>query len=246
MRLIPAIDLLGGNCVRLVEGKFNTSTLYSKKPLEVAKSFEDAGLQYLHLVDLDAARDEKIKNFRTLERIVSKTSLTVDYGGGLRNAESVAMALEYGAKQVTIGSLAVQDIDQFKQFLVKFGEETLIFGADIYFENNIPELAISGWQKKSGVSLFEILSIYENTGLRYVTCTDIQKDGKLGGPSFSLYKNLINTYPNYSVISSGGVTTIEDLRTLHQIGCEGVILGKTLYEGRLTLQQLSMFQKNEL
>ncbi|PKA84020.1 1-(5-phosphoribosyl)-5-[(5-phosphoribosylamino)methylideneamino] imidazole-4-carboxamide isomerase [Ulvibacter sp. MAR_2010_11] len=233
MRIIPAIDIIDGKCVRLTKGDYSTKKVYNENPLEVAKQFEAAGLRHLHLVDLDGAKSEGIVNYRILEQIASETSLQVDFGGGLKTDEDLRIAFESGAKQITGGSIAVKKRELFLLWLRKYGPEKIILGADCLQRN----IATNGWLNNSTLDVIEFIQDYETKGIRNAICTDIAKDGMLAGPSIKLYQEIL-AETNIRLIASGGVSSIEDLIELKEIGCEGAILGKAIYEGNITLKQL--------
>lgn len=243
MRIIPAIDIIEGKCVRLTKGDYNTKKIYNENPLEVAKAFEDSGIEYLHLVDLDGAKAKQIVNYKVLELIASKTNLKIDFGGGLKSNEDLNIAFNSGAKQITGGSIAVNDRATFEGWLAKYGPQKILLGAD----SNDGRIAINGWQDNSKEEVISFIKDYQKKGIQYVICTDISKDGMLEGPSIELYKTIIeacsNTNSNQSIklIASGGVSGIEDIEELKTIGCEGVIIGKALYENRISLQELERF-----
>ena len=240
MRIIPAIDLIDGKCVRLAQGDYNTKKIYNQDPLEVAKSFEGAGIQYLHLVDLDGAKAKHIVNYKTLEKIASHTSLSIEFGGGLKSNEDLKIAFENGANQITGGSIAVNDKTVFLEWLEVYGKSKIILGADVKGE----KIATNGWTKTSDQSLFEFLEFYKIKGVQYVICTDISKDGMLQGPALNLYKQLISE-TGLSLIASGGVATMDDLSQLEQLGCEGAIVGKAIYENQIALKDLEKFIINQ-
>ena len=237
MRIIPAIDIINGKCVRLTKGDYATKKTYNENPLEVAKSFEDAGIQHLHLVDLDGAKASKIINWRVLETIASKTNLTIDFGGGVKSDTDLKLAFDSGASQVTGGSIAVKAPKIFKAWLKTYGSEKIILGAD----SINGKIAVSGWQEESTLGLKQFIKDYMKEGVKYVICTDISRDGMLEGAAVNLYKDLISTNPNMALIASGGVTTMNDLIQLNGIGCEGAIIGKAIYEGRIRLKELENF-----
>lgn len=257
MRIIPAIDIIDGKCVRLSKGDYSTKKIYNENPLEIAKQFEAHGIQYLHLVDLDGARSKHIVNHKFLEEIASKTNLKIDFGGGLKTDEDLKIAFECGANQLTGGSIAVKNPERFKSWLQRFGSDKIILGADAKDE----KIAINGWTEDSNEDLIPFIQKYLNDGISYVICTDIRKDGMLQGPSFDLYKKIIvecqsdETTPIASgrglqeneikLIASGGISKFEELPKLAKIGCEGAILGKAIYENRITLNQLENFILNE-
>ncbi len=233
MRIIPAIDIIDGKCVRLTKGDYNTKKVYNENPIEVAKRFESVGVQYLHLVDLDGAKANHIVNYKVLEQIASKTSLKIDFGGGLKSNEDLHIAFNSGAKQITGGSIAVKDADTFEGWIDKYGSSKIILGADCNNEN----IAISGWQEESQLQVIPFIKGYQEKGVKYVICTDIAKDGMLEGPSFNLYKQILQEAKDVKLIASGGITTIEDINKLEDLGCEGAIIGKALYEGRISLRE---------
>lgn len=239
MRIIPAIDIIDGKCVRLTKGDYNTKKTYNENPLEVAKEFEANGIKYLHLVDLDGAKSSHIVNYKVLNVIASKTSLQIDFGGGIKSNKDVLIAFENGAKQITGGSIAIQDTTLFKEWLIKHGHEKIILGADSHNR----KIATHGWQKESDEDVVDFISTYEKEGIRFVICTDISKDGMLQGPSIGLYKEILNK-TGVSLIASGGITTVNDLYLLREIGCEGAIIGKAIYEGNIKLKELRVFTEN--
>lgn len=238
MRIIPAIDIIDGKCVRLTKGDYDTKKVYNENPIEVAKRFESVGVEYLHLVDLDGAKANHIVNYKVLEQIASKTSLKIDFGGGLKSNEDLHIAFNSGAKQITGGSIAVKDADTFEGWIEKYGSSKIILGADCNNEN----IAISGWQEESQLQVIPFIKGYRAKGVKYVICTDIAKDGMLEGPSFELYKQILQEAKDVKLIASGGITTIEDINKLEDLGCEGAIVGKALYEGRISLRELETFK----
>lgn len=237
MRIIPAIDIIEGKCVRLSQGDYNSKKVYNENPLEVAKRFEDHGIEYLHLVDLDGAKSKHIVNHRVLEKIAAKTSLKIDFGGGLKSDEDLRIAFECGAEQITGGSIAVKEPKTFLSWLEKFGSERIILGADA--KNG--KVAVSGWTQESTEALLPFIKGYFEKGVKYVICTDISKDGMLEGPSTDLYKEILQENNDLKLIASGGVSKYDDLPTLQEIGCEGVIIGKAIYENKISLKQLEEF-----
>ncbi len=237
MRIIPAIDIIDGKCVRLSKGDYDTKKIYNENPLEVAKSFEAHGIQYLHLVDLDGAKSSKIVNHKILEQIASKTSLKIDFGGGLKSDNDLKIAFECGANQITGGSIAVKNPVLFKNWIIQYGSDKIILGADA----NNRKIAISGWLEESKEEVIPFIQNYQDEGVSYVICTDIAKDGMLEGPSFELYKDILKECSKVKLIASGGISTFEELPKLAQLGCEGTIIGKAIYEGRITLKQLENF-----
>jgi len=234
MRIIPAIDIIEGKCVRLTKGDYSTKKVYSENPVEVAKEFEAAGIQYLHVVDLDGAKAKHIVNYKVLEQISSKTNLKIDFGGGLKSNEDLHIAFNSGAKQITGGSIAVKNPEIFEGWIAKYGGVKIILGADC----NNEKIAVSGWQEESDMEVIPFIQSYKNKGVKYVICTDIAKDGMLEGPSFDLYKRILNASKDIKLIASGGVTSIDDINALEDLGCEGVIIGKALYEGHIRLRDL--------
>ena len=236
MRIIPAIDIIEGKCVRLTKGDYSTQKTYNENPLEVAKAFEAHGIQYLHLVDLDGAKSKHIVNHRVLETLAGKTQLKIDFGGGIKSDKDLRIAFESGAQQVTGGSIAVKQPQVFSQWLKDYGPEKIILGADVKNE----WIATEGWTETSSLSLFDFLEDYQTQGVKYTICTDISKDGMLSGPAFDLYKKIL-TQTNLKLIASGGISSIEELPQLAAIGCEGGILGKAIYEKRISLKALERF-----
>ena len=232
MRVIPAIDIIDGNCVRLTKGDFGTKKIYRETPLDVAKEFEDNGIEFLHLVDLDGAKSKSIINYKTLELIASNTNLKIDFGGGLKSDNDLKIAFESGANQVTVGSVAVQEPELFNSWLQSYGDK-IILGADCINR----KIATNGWLQTSELDVLDLLLEFEKRGVKSVICTDISKDGMLSGPSIELYKDLISN-TNAQLIASGGVSSIQDLVELKTIGCEGAIIGKVIYEGKVTLKEL--------
>jgi phosphoribosylformimino-5-aminoimidazole carboxamide ribotide isomerase len=233
MRIIPAIDIIGGKCVRLTKGDYSTKIIYNESPLEVAKEFEANGIQYLHVVDLDGAKSNNIVNHKILESIATKTSLQIDFGGGIKTNEAVQLAFDCGAKQITGGSIAVSNPEIFSGWISKYGADKIILGADC----NNRKIATNGWLKESGIDVIDFIDSYQKKGIRNVICTDISKDGMLQGTSNELYREIMKA-TGISLIASGGVSCMNDLHELKEIGCEGVILGKAIYEGNITLKEL--------
>ena len=237
MRIIPAIDIIDGKCVRLSQGDYDTKTIYSEDPLEMARSFEDSGIQYLHLVDLDGARSGGIVNWKVLERISEGTGLTIDFGGGIKSDEDIRIAFNAGAAQVTCGSVAVKNPALVQQWIESYGPNKLILGADV--KNG--QVAVHGWQEQTTLSIEDLIHSYIAQGLDNVICTDIATDGMLSGPNFDLYASLLETFPHLHLIASGGVSTIEDLERLAEGELEGAIVGKAIYEGKISLEELARF-----
>jgi phosphoribosylformimino-5-aminoimidazole carboxamide ribotide isomerase len=237
MRIIPAIDIIEGKCVRLSKGDYSTKKVYNENPLEMAKEFEAHGIEHLHLVDLDGAKASHIVNHKVLEEIASKTNLKIDFGGGLKTDEDLRIAFESGAGQITGGSIAVKQPRIFKEWLVKFGAAKIILGADA----NDEKIAISGWQEESDEELIPFVKSYMKDGVSYVICTDIAKDGMLEGPSFDLYQKMLKALPKVKLIASGGISKFEELPKLAVLGCEGTIIGKAIYEHKISLKQLEAY-----
>lgn len=233
MRIIPAIDIIDGKCVRLTKGDYSTKKIYNENPLDVALVFQDVGIQYLHLVDLDGAKSSRIVNYKVLESIASKTNLKIDFGGGLKTDQDLKIAFDSGASQITGGSIAVKNPELFSSWIEKYGAERIILGADC----NKRKIATNGWLETSELDVIEFIKSYAEKGVKNVICTDISKDGMLEGPSISLYKEILKKQP-CNLIASGGVSNIYDLIELKEIGCEGAILGKAIYENRISLKEL--------
>ena len=234
MRIIPAIDIIGGKCVRLTKGDYSTQKIYSENPLEVAQMFQDSGIRFLHLVDLDGAKSQQIVNYRTLEILASKTDLHIDFGGGIKSENDIKTAFECGAKQITVGSIAAQNPDLMLEWIQQYGSENIILGADC--KNRM--IATNGWLENSNLNVISFIKNYENKGAKYGIVTDIDKDGMLSGPAFELYEEILKE-TKINLIASGGITTIEEVKKLKNIGCEGAIIGKAIYEGTINLKDLS-------
>jgi phosphoribosylformimino-5-aminoimidazole carboxamide ribotide isomerase len=247
MRIIPAIDIIAGKCVRLSKGNYATQKIYNENPLEVAKNFEAHGIKYLHLVDLDGAKSSRIVNYKIVEQIAVKTNLTIDFGGGLKSDKDVKIAFESGARQITGGSIAVKRPDIFKKWLHTYGSDKIILGADA----NNEKIAISGWQEESTEELIPFIKGYQQEGIQYVISTDIARDGMLQGPAFELYQKILNEcvtlstvekkQPLIKLIASGGISTFDEIPKLAELGCEGTIIGKAIYENRISLKQLEQY-----
>ena len=233
MRIIPAIDIINGKCVRLTKGDYATQKIYNENPLEVAKFFEDNGVQYLHLVDLDGAKSNTIINHKVLYEIASKTNLKIDFGGGLKQNKDIEIAFENGANQITGGSIAYKNPMLFLEWLQQFGAKKIILGADALNR----KIATQGWLVTSEKDVVDYILEYEKKGIQYVISTDIEKDGMLSGPSFEMYQDII-TKSKVKLISSGGITTIDDVLQLKELGCEGAIIGKAIYENTINLKDL--------
>lgn len=234
MRIIIALDIIGGKCVRLTRGDFSTKKIYNDDPLEVAKKVEDHGIKYLHLVDLDGASDKRVINFRILEKIAVKTTLKIDFGGGIRSENDLKAAFDYGADQVTCGSIAVTSPHLFMEWLSAWGPEKMILGAD--FKNR--RIATEGWKESTDNDIIKFIRDYRKKGIKYTICTDIEKDGMLEGPSVVLYSEIIGAVEGLSLIASGGISSVKDIEQLSETGCEGAIVGKALYEGKVNLNEL--------
>ncbi|HOO94113.1 MAG TPA: 1-(5-phosphoribosyl)-5-[(5-phosphoribosylamino)methylideneamino]imidazole-4-carboxamide isomerase [Proteiniphilum sp.] len=236
MRIIPAIDIIDGKCVRLTKGDYATQKTYRDNPFDVAREFEDHGIRYLHLVDLDGARSKHIVNHGVLRQITEGTSLQVDFGGGIKSDEDLRIAFENGAAQITGGSVAQQQPELFLQWLEHYGAERIILGADSHHR----KIATQGWQKQSEEDVVDFIASFATKGVAYVICTDISKDGMLQGPSVELYREIL-AGSDIRLIASGGITSMADLETLQAIGCEGAIIGKAIYEGHIRLKKLQSF-----
>ncbi|PKP10521.1 MAG: 1-(5-phosphoribosyl)-5-[(5-phosphoribosylamino)methylideneamino]imidazole-4-carboxamide isomerase [Bacteroidetes bacterium HGW-Bacteroidetes-4] len=234
MEIIPAIDIIGGKCVRLTFGDFNQQKVYNENPLEVAKKFEQAGIKRLHLVDLDGAKTGNIVNYKVLESICKNTHLTVDFGGGINTQNDLELAFNSGAQMITGGSVAVKQPGLFRQWLREYGSDRVILGADVRNQ----KIAIKGWQEDSDLNIRQLIQNYLPYGIKKVICTDISKDGAMQGPSFELYRQLIDEFPEQQFIASGGVTTLDDVQLLKEMGMYGIIIGKAIYEGSITLKEL--------
>lgn len=237
IQVIPAIDIIDGKCVRLTQGDYAQKKIYNEDPSEVAKEFEDAGIQRLHLVDLDGAKQKRIINHKVLEKISNSTSLIIDFGGGIQSDEDIQKAFDFGAKMITGGSIAVKNPEMFLGWLEKYGSEKIILGADA----NNELIAISGWQESTEVSVFDFIEEYLKKGIKYTISTDVAKDGLLQGPSFELYEKMQARFSDLHIIASGGVSEMKDLEILNEQGVFGVIVGKAIYEGKISLKELEKF-----
>ncbi len=237
MIIIPAIDIIDGKCVRLTQGDYEQKKIYNENPLEVARQFEDAGLQRLHLVDLDGAKQKSVKNWKVLESIANQTSLVIDFGGGISSAEDVRIVFESGAAFATVGSIAVKKEEEFVRWLAAFGASKFLLGADVKDKM----IAIHGWLETTDRSVFDFIENYISKGVHQVFCTDVNKDGKLEGPSVELYADIISQFPDLYFIASGGVASMDDLHILSETGCRAAIVGKAIYENRISLQELKSF-----
>ncbi len=234
IEIIPAIDIIDGKCVRLSQGDYGAKKVYNEDPLEVAKMFEDSGIRRLHLVDLDGAKAKRIINLPVLERIAANTSLIIDFGGGVQSYDDIEKAFGAGAAMVTGGSIAVKRMDLFSNWIIKYGSDKIILGADCK-ENKI---AVSGWTEETSLDIFSFIGIYQQKGIEKIVCTDIARDGMLQGPSIDLYKEILSLYPNIYLIASGGVSCMQDILDLEAAGVPAVILGKAIYENKVSLEEL--------
>ena len=237
IEIIPAIDIIDGKCVRLSQGDYNSKKIYSENPVEIAKEFEAHGISRLHVVDLDGAASHHVVNYKTLDQIASRTSLIIDFGGGIKSDEDLVIAFENGAQMVTLGSVAVKEPQRFEKWLETYGQEKIILGADAKDD----KIAINGWKEDSSINLFSFLDDYIKKGVTKVLCTDISKDGMLEGPSVDLYKKIMETYPDLHLIASGGVSSVDDICRLEEAGIPAVVFGKALYEGKINLKDLYRF-----
>ena len=237
MEIIPAIDIIDGKCVRLTQGDYAQKIIYNENPVAVAKQFEDAGIKRLHLVDLDGAKKGEVVNLSVLEKISEGTNLVIDFGGGIKKEETLTSVFNAGANFATIGSLAVKEPELFHTWVVKYGAGKFLLGADVKNE----KIAVGGWLETTDVSVFDFIEGYLKQGLKNIFCTDISKDGLLQGPSIDLYKKIIEKNPEINLIASGGVTSAKDLETLKNNGCSGAIIGKAIYEGKISLEELASF-----
>jgi phosphoribosylformimino-5-aminoimidazole carboxamide ribotide isomerase len=239
MKIIPAIDIIDGKCVRLSKGDYNTKKIYSENPLEVAKEFESFGIQFLHLVDLDGAKSKHIVNQKVLENIAKETSLHIDFGGGLKTEKDIETALNSGAKQITIGSIAVQEPEFCSRLIEKYGADKIILGADC--QNKM--IKTSGWLEESNEDVIDFILNYQKNGIQNVICTDISKDGMLEGASTELYQEILEK-TSVKLVASGGISCIKDVILMKEIGCAGTIIGKAIYEGKIQLKELQKFIEN--
>jgi len=237
MQIIPAIDIIEGKCVRLTEGDYAQKKIYNEDPLEVAKAFEGIGLMRLHLVDLDGAKAGEVVNWKVLEKIANNTELKIDFGGGIKTEATLKTVLDTGATYATIGSLAVKNELLFQEWIARFGANVFMLGADVLEE----KIAIGGWLEKTDISVFDFMKSYIDKGVKQIFCTDIKKDGKLQGPSIELYQKIIEQFPNLHLIASGGVSSLDDLIELEEIGCSAAIVGKAIYENKITISELANF-----
>jgi phosphoribosylformimino-5-aminoimidazole carboxamide ribotide isomerase len=234
MEVIPAIDIIDGKCVRLTQGDYAQKKIYNEHPLEVARQFEDAGLQRLHLVDLDGAKAGQVKNWKVLEKIAGKTGLIIDFGGGIKQQEDVNIVFNSGAALATVGSIAVKNEAELLKWFTAFGADKFLLGADVKDE----KITIGGWMQTTDIWVYDFMQKYIEQGIRQIFCTDVSKDGKLEGPAVELYKNIVQKFPALHFIASGGVSSIDDLYALRDAGCKGAIVGKAIYEGRIKMGEL--------
>jgi len=239
MEIIPAIDIIDGKCVRLSKGDFEKKIIYNNDPLEVAKTFEGVGIRRLHIVDLDGANWEPLKNLKTLEIISKNTSLIIDFGGGLKTTEDVQSVFNAGAAMVSVGSITVKDPELFSSWIKDFGENKFLPGADVMLK----KIKINGWKKDTGIDVFDFVKEMMLKGIKQLFCTDISKDGMMEGPSTDLYKEIISKFPSLHLIASGGISCFKDLEILKEIGCTGAIVGKAIYEEKISLKQIEDFIK---
>lgn len=240
MEIIPAIDIIDGKCVRLTKGDFENKIIYNDSPLEVAKSFENAGITRLHIVDLDGANWEPLKNIKTLEKIAKNTSLVIDFGGGIKNTEDITAVFNAGASMVSIGSVIIENPDLFTQWIDNFGPEKFLPGADVLHK----KIKIHGWKKDTGIDVFDFIREMISKGIEQIFCTDISKDGMMQGPAAELYKEILKTFPSLHLIASGGISCYDDLVILKEAGCKGAIVGKAIYEEKISMKQITDFIKN--
>ncbi len=237
MQIIPAIDIIEGKCVRLTEGDYAQKKIYNEDPLEVAKAFEGIGLMRLHLVDLDGAKSGQVVNWKVLEKIANQTQLKIDFGGGIKTEAILKTVLDTGATYATIGSLAVKSPEIFQEWIARFGAKVFMLGADVLDE----KIAIGGWLEKTNIIVYDFIKLYIDKGVKQIFCTDIKKDGKLQGPSIDLYQKIVEQFPDLRLIASGGVSSLDDLIELEEIGCSAAIVGKAIYENKITISELANF-----
>jgi phosphoribosylformimino-5-aminoimidazole carboxamide ribotide isomerase len=239
MKIIAAIDIIEGKCVRLTQGNFGSVKVYDEDPVDMAKKFEDADLEHIHVVDLEGAQTGAVTNWQTLEDIRANTALRIDFGGGVKTTEDVESLLELNIDRINVGSVAVREPEKFKEWIERFGADNFILSTDV--KGN--EIKVNGWQEKTGITIYDLIDQYIPTGIQHITCTDISADGTLQGPNFALYKKLLKRFPDLKFTASGGVGSMEDLESLKYIGVHGVIIGKAIYEGRISLEQLAAFNR---
>lgn len=241
MEIIPAIDIIDGKCVRLTKGDFEKKIIYNDDPLEVAKNFEGAGIKRLHIVDLDGANWEPLKNLKTLKSISKGTSLIIDFGGGIKTTEHIQSVFNEGAAMVSVGSIIINDPDLFSHWIDDFGAEKFLPGADVLFK----KIKIHGWKEETRIDVFDFISEIISKGIQQIFCTDISKDGMMEGPSTELYKEILEKFPSLHLIASGGISCFDDLTILKEIGCSGAIVGKAIYEEKITLKQIENFIQSQ-
>lgn len=240
MQIIPAIDIIDGKCVRLTQGDYDQKKIYNEHPLEVAKEFEDAGLTRLHLVDLDGAKAGKVINWKVLETLAGKTSMQIDFGGGIKKEDDLKVVFNSGAQWATVGSIAVKNKEELIKWSLIYGPKKFLLGADVKDE----KIAVGGWLETTDTWVFDFIEDYMQNGFNHIFCTDVSKDGLLQGPSTELYKRIIEKFPALHFIASGGVSSMKDLELLKESGCKGAIVGKAIYENRITLDELTRFNRN--
>jgi phosphoribosylformimino-5-aminoimidazole carboxamide ribotide isomerase len=237
MEIIPAIDIIDGKCVRLTKGDFEKKIIYDDHPLEIAKRFEAVGITRLHIVDLDGANWEPLKNLKTLESISKETSLIIDFGGGIKTSEDVQAVLNAGAAMVNVGSITVKDPELFYQWIKDFGAKKFLPGADVLLK----KIKIHGWKEETGIDVFDFINEMILKGIDQIFCTDISKDGMMEGPSTELYEEILEKFPSLHLIASGGISCFDDLVVLKEIGCSGAIVGKAIYEEKISMKQIENF-----
>ncbi len=235
IEVIPAIDILHGKCVRLTQGDYASTKIYNEHPLEVARQFEDAGLKRLHLVDLDGAKEGRVKNWNVLETIAAKTNLLIDFGGGIATAKDLQIVFGSGAFLATVGSIAVKNENMFGEWMLLYGPEKFLLGADVRDE----KISISGWLVETEIVIYDFIEKYMKAGIQQIFCTDIKLDGAMKGPSLELYKKILRRFPDLHFIASGGIRSLDDIYLLQETGCKGAIVGKAIYEGLITLKDLA-------
>ena len=240
MTIIPAIDIIDGKCVRLTQGDYAQKKVYNENPLEVAQAFADAGLQRLHLVDLDGAKAGTVQNWKVMETIASHTNLIIDFGGGIKTVNDLDIVFNSGAALATIGSMAVKNENVFVEWIKKYGADKFLLGADVKDE----KIAVSGWLETTDIDVYDFIQKYILHGVQQIFCTDVSKDGKLEGPSIEMYKNIIQKFPSLYFIASGGVSSMNDFLELKEVGCSAVIVGKAIYEGRISLEEITRINMN--
>lgn len=240
MELIPAIDVMDGKCVRLSKGDFNKKTVYSNNPLEIAKGFQEAGVTRLHIVDLDGANGEALKNLHVLENISANTSLIIDFGGGIKTNQSIKSVFNAGASMISLGSVIIKSPALFSEWISEYGPDKFLPGADVLDK----KIKIHGWKESTGTDIFNFIENLLQLNINKIFCTDISKDGMMQGPSVELYKEILKKFPSLYLIASGGISCYDDLFTLQEAGCKGAIIGKAFYEGKITTQQIADFIKN--